>query len=181
LDSEDRSLLDRIAGGGREALRRFYERHAPGLFRFALARLGDPYGAEDVVQETMLSVWQGARSFKGASRVTTWLFGICRNKVGDRLRGRETPTAPESRMAEAGWQDRPEPASMDFWTAFRTLSEDHQEVILLAFHYGFSREEMAAILGVPVGTVKSRTHHARRLLRELLDKGCGQGGRGRVG
>lgn len=74
MRTDDPSLLSAIAGGNRAAMRFFCQRHSAGVFRFALARLGDRHAAEDVLQGTMLAVWRGAGSFRGESRVDTWLL-----------------------------------------------------------------------------------------------------------
>jgi RNA polymerase sigma-70 factor (ECF subfamily) len=63
----------------------------------------------------------------------------------------------------------------EFWESFGRLSAEQQELVLLVFHYGFSQKETAGILGIPVGTVKSRTYYARRRLQELLEGGSGGG------
>jgi RNA polymerase sigma-70 factor (ECF subfamily) len=159
-------LVRRVAEGDRRALGRLYDRYAGDLFAFALSRLGDRHGAEDAVQETILAAWQGAAGYRGESRVKTWLFAICRNKVLDWPRRREVPTEPEDFRLGGGVGGGE--VDLDFWQSFGRLTDEQQEVILLVFHYGFAQEEVAGILGVPLGTVKSRLHYARRRLRELL-------------
>lgn len=177
MDVDDRDLVRRIALGDSRAMGVLYERHATALYRFALVRAGYPDVAEDVVQETMLAVWRGAAAFRGESPVRTWLFGICRNKVGEALRRRRVPgdetvmalraLDPETGSARGAGEQAE--ASVSFWEAFSVLSDEHREVLLLVFHHGFSLEETARIIGVPVGTVKSRTYHARRRLEAALN------------
>jgi len=165
--TDDRALLARIAEGDGEAMRVLYERHATHLYRFALARLGDSREAEDVVQETMLGVWRGASTYRGESQARTWLFGVCRNKLAERLKKRGRTERPLEWPPAAG--GRPPEETAAFREAFARLSAEHREVLLLVFHYGFTQEETAGILGVPVGTVKSRAHYARRRLAEALE------------
>jgi len=189
VSRDDNGLIRRVGQGDLGAMQVLYERYAPRLYRFALARLGDERGAEDVVQETMLAAWQGASRFRGDSTAATWLFGICRRKMAEahrKGRRRETPglppaadgTAPADTGRPGRGEDRPPAgtpagpappdAGLEFWETFSRLSDEHQEVLLLVFHYGLSQEEAAQVLGVPVGTVKSRVHYARRRLREAL-------------
>jgi len=187
VQSDDAISLRRIAGGDPGAMRAFYEHHATQLYRFALARLGDAQEAEDVVQETMLAVWRGAAAYRGEARPRTWLFGICRNKVAERLKGRRaTPRplrwgeggsvavggAPSGLPLGAVSGTAPAAAgeeALEFREAFAHLSGEHRELLLLVFHYGFTQEETAEILRIPVGTVKSRTYYARRRLKEALE------------
>ncbi len=165
----DQALLGRIAGSDRRAMRQLYDRYADRLLRFAYPQLGDRQEAEDVVQETLLAVWQEAGTFRQASRASTWIFGICRHKVGDKLRRRREYQPLDS------LPDRPAPGApattVELWRQLGRLSPEHREVLLLVFHQGFSQEEVAKMLGIPVGTVKSRTYHARRRLQALLDGG----------
>jgi len=157
-------------------MRALYDRHATPLFRYALCRTGDWGAAEDAVQETMLAAWQGAAAYRGEARVRTWLFGICRNKVAEqarRARGKRA-SIPTGALATPAIHDagdsveRRAEGVADFWQAFGRLSQEHREVILLVFHYGFTLRETADMLRVPLGTVKSRTHNARRRLQAAL-------------
>lgn len=167
--ADDQSLLRRIADRDRQAMRELCDRYADRLLRFAYPQLHDRQEAEDVVQETMLAVWQGAGTFRQASRPSTWVFGICRNKIGERLR-RRRELQPLDGLPDLAAHGTPT-ATVELWQQFRLLSPEHREVLLLVFHQGFSQEEVAEMLGVPVGTVKSRTFHARRRLQALLEGG----------
>ncbi len=165
----DRELLALINEGDREAFRLLYSRYADRLYRYAVLRLGDEAAAEDVVQEVFLSVWQGAAAFEGRSSVATWLFGVAHNKVGEALRGRARvgllrggPDSDEA-VTDASKDER-------LWVleALRSLDEDHREVLFLAYYADLDTREMAAVCGVPEGTIKSRLFHARRRLAERL-------------
>lgn len=151
-------------------MRAFYERHATRVFRFALARLGDRHAAEDVVQETMLAVWRGAAGYRGESRVDTWLFGIGRNKVREQAR-RVARWTGETGRAQVAGQGPDDTSAAEFWESFAKLSGEQRELLLLVFHFGFTQNEVARMLGIPVGTVKSRLHYARRKLERILGRG----------
>jgi RNA polymerase sigma-70 factor (ECF subfamily) len=171
VEQSDEKLVGLIAAGDGEALRQLYGRHSDRVFRFALARLGDEEDARDAAQETWMAVWQAAGTYRGASSVSTWLFGICRNKVGEILRRRSRAPAPGFPTAPA-WVASAGEAAAELWGCLGRMDEDDRELILLAFYLGLSQQEIAEVLGVPVGTVKSRTHYARRRLQELLDGGA---------
>ncbi|MEW6723520.1 MAG: RNA polymerase sigma factor [Bacillota bacterium] len=166
----DTELIQCIAAGQQSAMHDLYSRYARRLFRFAVARLGSRSAAEDVVQETLVAVWQSAGRYRGTAPVSTWLFGICRNKVGDQLRRRELAREP-LQLAEVLGSAAAGTAALEFWEAFGQLSDEQQELILLVFHHGLRQEEVAEILGIPLGTVKSRTYHARKRLQTILEGG----------
>jgi RNA polymerase sigma-70 factor (ECF subfamily) len=123
--------------------------------------------AEDAVQETLLAAWRSAASYQGHSSASTWLFGICRHKVADALRRRDPAEAaglPEP-LPIAGSRDP------DLRACLGRLEEDDRELLVLVFHYGFAQREVAEVMGLPVGTVKSRVFYARRKLQALLEEG----------
>lgn len=166
--AEDRELLSRVAARDEAAFRQLYERYADRVFRYALTMLRQRRLAEEVVQETMVAVWQGAGSFRGGSQVSTWIFGIARNQAHALLR-REARGArePEEPLV------LPDPAAAveregKVLAALEGLPPDQREVVVLAFYEGLSYREIARILGVPEGTVKSRMYFAKRRLREAL-------------
>jgi RNA polymerase sigma-70 factor (ECF subfamily) len=169
VEPTDRELLARIAAGDRDAMQRFHSRYADRLFRFAVSRLRAHDEAEDAVQETMIAIWANASAYRSASAASTWVFGICRHKLGDALR-RRRPTDPPPAVP-ASVSDRADPSRVEFWEAFSRLTDEQQELILLVFHQGFSQQEVAEVMRVPVGTIKSRTFYARRRLQELLSEG----------
>lgn len=172
----DRRLLRLVAAGDESALEGMYARHGPALLAYAEGLLADRHRAEEVVQDVLLAVWRGASSFEGRSTVQTWLFGICRRQALRRLVRRDTraqvpiDAAVELAAADPG----PEAVTLaraDARTvaaAIATLTPAHREVLDLAFGAGLTREEIAAVLDVPVGTVKSRLFHARAVLARAV-------------
>jgi len=166
--AEDRELLSRVATGDEAAFRTLYERYADRVFRYALTLLRDRHLAEEVVQETMVAVWNGSRTFRGTAQVSTWIFGIARNQAHSLLRresrGERVPDEPAvlpDPAEQVEVQDR-------VLAAVEGLPEEQREVVFLAFYEGLSYREIARILGVPEGTVKSRMYHAKRNLAEVL-------------
>ena len=166
METAEERLLKRIAAGESSAMESFHATYVDRLFRYALLRIRDRQLAEDAVQETMLAVWRSAAAYRGDSSVSTWLFGICRHKVADALR--RCPQAETRPLPEAVVGDAP---AVEFWEIFDLLEAEDRELLLLVFHYGFSQQEVAQVLDVPVGTVKSRTFYARRRLQALMEGG----------
>jgi len=166
--AEDRELISRVAAGDEAAFRQLYERYGDRVFRYALTLLRNLHLAEEVVQETMVAIWRGAGSFKGGSRVSTWIFGIARNQAHALLRrevrGERVPEEPLTLPDPAEAVER----EGRVLSALAELPPDQREVVVLAFYEGLSYREIASLLGVPEGTVKSRMHLAKRKLREAL-------------
>jgi RNA polymerase sigma-70 factor (ECF subfamily) len=173
-ESSDDELILRTGSGDRDAFELLYRRYARSVFGLALRRLGDRSRAEDAVQETFASVWRSAKSYKperGAG--APWLYAVARNAIIDRSRARtETPMeAPDSAIDEAGPLERTEQS----WVAWRVhraleeLPEREREVVALAYWSGLSQSEVAEFLGIPLGTVKTRTRAALARLADLLD------------
>ena len=171
--TSDGELIQRAAGGDRSAFEDLYRRYARPVFGFALRRLGDRGRAEDAVQETFASVWRSAASYKPERGPgAPWLYAVARNAIVDRARGRtESPTeVPDTPAEGPGPAERAEQS----WVAWRVhraleeLPEREHEVIALAYWSGLSQSEVAEYLGIPLGTVKTRTRSALARLAELL-------------
>lgn len=171
----DGATIARIAAGDRQALAHLYMRHRQALFSYLL-QLTPDYGlAEELLQDTLVAVWRGAHSFEGRSSVRTWLIGIARRQAHNTLRQRGLPLADLSELDETPAADlEPEDAALanaardELSEAIRQLLPLHREVLALIFVQQLSYQETAQVLGVPMGTVKSRLNHAKRALRALL-------------
>jgi RNA polymerase sigma factor (sigma-70 family) len=172
----DKQLLKQIADGDRQALADLYSRYHRSLFRYLL-QLTPDYGlAEELLQDTLIAVWKSAHSFKGRSSVQTWIISIARRQAHNTLRQRKLPLANETDLEGLVSTDpEPEDCTLAFIArdelieTFNQLAPVYREVLVLTFIQEFSYQETANILGVPVGTVKSRLNNARRLLRTILD------------
>jgi RNA polymerase sigma factor (sigma-70 family) len=171
----DRQLLGRVASGDRDALAELYERFGSALFRYLLQITNERGVAEEVLQDTLVGVWKSAGTFEGRSSVQTWLFGIARRQAHNTLRRRVLPRADVEELevlADSG--PEPEDAALaeaereEVAAAIRWLTPAHREVLTLAFVDCLSYGEIATIVGVPEGTIKSRLSNAKRNLRALL-------------
>ena len=173
--TSDEDLLQRIAAGDRLAMRVLFSRHQLRLHRFVLRVVRDEAVAEDAVSDTFLDVWRKAGDFEGKSQVSTWLMSIARFKALSALRRRRESGLDEDWAAGiADEADTPEVISqkLDKGAAIRLcmerLSPEHREVLDLVYYHETSVEEVAQIVGIPEGTVKTRLFHARKKLAELL-------------
>ena len=174
----DGELIVLSADGDRGAFEVLYRRYARPVFGLALRRLGDRGRAEDAVQETFASIWRAARSYKPERGPgAPWLYAVARNAITDRGRARtETPAEiPDEPSGEAGPADQAE-AGWTSWRIHRALEElndNERSVIELAYWSGLSQSEIAEFLGVPLGTVKTRTRAALARLATLLEEELG--------
>jgi RNA polymerase sigma-70 factor (ECF subfamily) len=153
-----------------------YAAHGPELYRFALRSLGDTGLAEEAVQSTYLRAWRNAGRYdEDLGSLRTWLFAIIRNVVIDVARARRIrpPSASESTVTDTGAPDDDIDRMLVSWQveeALRRLSEDHRTVLFETFYRARPYGAVAAELGVPVGTVKSRVYYALRQLRLALEE-----------
>lgn len=150
-----------------------YAEHGRALLAYATRLLGDRSAAEDVVQETLIRAWRHPEVLtngKGSTR--GWLLTVTRNLVTDRIRARaarprEVAQDPEAPPVVLDHADQVV-ASVTVLRAMDALSEDHRGVLQQLYFHGRSLGEAATALGIPAGTVKSRSYYALRALRETL-------------
>jgi RNA polymerase sigma-70 factor, ECF subfamily len=154
-------------------IRSLYEEHGRALLAYATRLTGDRAAAEDVVQETLVRAWRHPDALvNGKGSVRGWLLTVARNIVTDRVRARaarpqevaETPAAPPVQRDHADSVVD----SVVVLEALDRLSSDHRDVLMEIYFRGRSVSEAAEALGVPPGTVKSRSHYALRALRETF-------------
>jgi len=158
------------------AVRVLYEQHAAPLLAYALRLTGGDRGrSEDIVQETLLRAWRHPEALDpDRGPVRSWLFTVARNVAVDAHRARRArPTeVGDEALALVPAVDEIEQA-LDTWLvsdALATLSPDHRAVLVETYYRGRSVAEAAAVLGIPAGTVKSRSFYALRALRLALEE-----------
>jgi RNA polymerase sigma-70 factor (ECF subfamily) len=173
----DLQLLRRIGQGDEDAMAAFYTEHGRVLIAQVLLVTSERVLAEEIVQDTMLAVWHGAGSFRGESSARSWVIAIARRKTRDRLRGRRPRLVGDAFLAEQpGAGPGPETTALDraelaeVTGAIRQLAAAHREVLGLVFGSGLSLPEVALVLEIPLGTVKSRLTAARAALARTLDE-----------
>ncbi len=154
-------------------VREAYAAHSGELYGFALRSLGDSGLAEEAVQETFVRAWRaGDRFDPEVGSLRTWLFAILRNVVIDF--GRARAVRPKL-SGEAGIEPSVEPLeqallSWQVEEAMRRIGEEHRRVIVETHYRGRPYAEVAAELGVPEGTIKSRVYYGLRALRVALEE-----------
>ena len=175
LDTSDAELLARVAEGDREAFELLYRRYVRPLFGLALRRLGDRGHAEDAVQEAFAAIWRSASTYRPERGAAGgWLYTVARNAIVDRLRRNGFATdaeLPELVSHEPGPSEKAEDSYVS-WRVHRALEElqpREREVIELAYWSGMSQSEVADYLGLPLGTVKTRTRSGLAHLASLLE------------
>jgi RNA polymerase sigma-70 factor (ECF subfamily) len=174
-DTSDAELLARVGEHDREAFELLYGRYVRPVFSLALRRLGDRGHAEDAVQEAFAAIWRSASTYRPERGAAGgWLYTVARNAIVDRLR-RTGPAAdaelPELASAEPGPAQQAEESYVS-WRVHRALEElqpREREVIELAYWSGMSQSEVAEYLGLPLGTVKTRTRSGLAKLASVLE------------
>jgi RNA polymerase sigma-70 factor (ECF subfamily) len=170
----DGELIQRVAGRDAGAFELLYRRYARPVFGLALRRLGDRMRAEDAVQETFAALWRSARTYRPERGPgAPWLYAVARNAIVDRARNRTDAPAeiPDAASLEPGPAERAE-ASFVSWRIHRALEglpQSERDVIELAYWGGLSQSEVADFLGIPLGTVKTRTRSGLARLATILD------------
>ena len=177
------ALVTRAQGGDLTAFNALVLRFQDAVYGLTLRMLGDPASAEDVTQDAFIRAWQRFETFRGGS-FRSWLFTIAANRARDELRRRGR--RPSTSLDEA--RDDPNRADLDppdagptshdlveqaellrsLESALSTLPDDWREIVVLADVQGLDYAEVAAVVGIPVGTVKSRLSRARGRLREVI-------------
>jgi RNA polymerase sigma-70 factor, ECF subfamily len=172
-DISDGELISRVGSGDRGAFETLYQRYARPVFGLALRKLGDRGRAEDAVQETFASVWRAAGSYRPERGPgAPWLYAVARNAIVDNGRTRREP--PVDRVEEKAGDESPAERAESGWIAWRVhraiaeLPENERVVIELAYWGGRSQSEVAELLGIPLGTVKTRTRTGLARLADML-------------
>jgi RNA polymerase sigma-70 factor (ECF subfamily) len=183
---DDRDAIRRVQSGDTEAFEVLVEKYKRKAYRLAFQVLRDQEEALDVAQEAFVKAYRALPKFKGDSAFYTWLFRITMNLALDRKRQRaararalggedvspeewertavSTDAGPEDEAASAERRARIE-------RALASLSDQHRSIIILSDIEGLQYREIAEVLGIPMGTVMSRLHHARKRLRAALGPG----------
>lgn len=163
MDEADPHAVRAAAGGDLEAFETIVRAYQTPVWRFLRDLVGDEQLAEDLAQETFIRVFRRLDSFRFESKFSTWLFRIARNIAVDALRSRGRRNLMVSRLSPAEHEGGPE-LHTEMAAAVATLSPKLREALLLVEVVGMTCAQAGEVLGVPVGTVKSRLYLARREL-----------------
>ena len=161
----DEHLMLQFQGGSREAFTELFERYRDPLYGFFRRRLSDPARAEELAQETFLAVLRGAERYEPRASFRTYLYAIASRQILGEWRRRKPAGAPvEDTPAATGDPDD----ALWLRRAVSQLDETHREVLLLREFEQLSYDEIAALLRIPINTVRSRLFRARMELKALL-------------
>jgi RNA polymerase sigma-70 factor, ECF subfamily len=179
--TDDHTLVQRFLGGEEAAFDRLVARHYQRLDRLAQHIVGNPAAAEDIVQETFLRAYRALPRFRGEASVYAWLYRITVNLCLNYLRQPLNRPAIAAPLADTS---APDPSALvegqerhrALRNAIAALPPHYRVAVILRDLEGFSYQEIAELLAIPVGTVKSRLNYGKRLLQEklraLLDEPC---------
>ncbi len=171
----DEELMQGVAQGSAQAFEALYGRYRGRLYSFLLRYVQDEALAQDLYQEAFLRLLRAAPRWRPRARLSTWLYRVALNLCIDASRGRREELLPEG-AAEAIVDARPGPqealqsgeALVHLKAQVAQLPPEQRAVLLLRLYEGLGEREVAEVVGCPVGTVKSRLHHALRRLRVQL-------------
>jgi RNA polymerase sigma-70 factor (ECF subfamily) len=163
---QDRELVERSLAGDERAMREMFERHHKKIYAMALRLTGSVSDAEDVVQETFIRAFRHLKTFRGDSRLSTWLCRIAINQSRDVYK-KQARTSPERDVpVEPGQKDALARARLE--KALEALPDGYREVLVMHDVIGMGHREIAEVLKTAEGTSKSQLHKARARMRELL-------------
>ena len=168
----DSLLVRRFVHGDNAAFDELMRRHEDRIFALAYRMTGNRADALDATQEAFVAAFRNARSFKGTAAFSTWLYRIGINACTDLLRRKKRLVPTEDIDPGAARVRGEEDISMhvDIAAALARLKPDHREAVILHDVGGHPYEDIAALMGVAVGTVKSRISRGRKKLAELLEQ-----------
>lgn len=170
-------LLERIRQGDRGAFEALYRLYHPRLTNFLMRMVRRPQLVEEVLNDTMMVVWQRPDSFHGGSKLSTWIMAIAYRKALKGLKRQDDPREDEDGPDRVSEDESPEESSANLRRrqllakAMEELSPAHRAVVDLTYYHELDYNEIARILDCPVGTVKTRMFHARRQLQRHIAGG----------
>jgi RNA polymerase sigma-70 factor (ECF subfamily) len=174
--AEERALLKAVAAGDARALEQLFARTQTRVFRFLARIMKNQAKAEELLNEVFLSVWQNAHRYEGRSEPLTWMLSIAHNKAVSAMRKKTEILGIDEEVAQnlVAEDDSPDTVvqkhdkSAKIRACIAELSTDHRTILDLVYYQEQSVAEVAAILGIPENTVKTRMFYARKKLSGLL-------------
>jgi RNA polymerase sigma-70 factor (ECF subfamily) len=184
VNADEQVLIAECLKGRAAAFGELVRRYQDRLYHTVFRLLGNAEDAQDVVQESFLSAYQSLSTFKGGSQFFTWLYRIAVNTAISLKRKQKVVLSIHTGVEQADSVEPADPSAAsepshaleqaeeerEVQAALNRLSPEHRAVLILKDMEGQKYEEMAEVLGVPIGTIRSRLHRARLELREILSR-----------
>jgi RNA polymerase sigma-70 factor, ECF subfamily len=179
-EGEEEQLLRRLAAGDVDSFGVIYDRYSRSVYSLAWKMLGDAQAAQEVTQEVFEAIWRGAKTYApGRGSARTWILAMAHHKSVDAMRRQRVRASeplsdahPDETDVVALAMRRVEGAAVR--AALATLSEVQRAVVVLAYYGGYTQQEIARRLGVPLGTVKTRIRDGLQRLRDRLTAAAGE-------
>ncbi|UJF35655.1 RNA polymerase sigma factor [Paenibacillus hexagrammi] len=173
MDQELYEVIRTAKAGDKEAFALLIKRYKASVYRYAFGMLSDRMEAEDVAQEAFIKAFYALPKLENSFAFTSWLTRIVSNLCYDRLQKRKKENTSPQEWVETTTQIdlKQTDLQMSIQEAMNTLSPEHKEVIILRDVEGYTYDEIAGMIHIPVGTVKSRINAARLLLRKEMKRG----------
>ena len=180
METDEKKLIERASGGDPSAFNRLMAQHENRMYAVALRMCANREDAQDCLQEAMLRVYRAIGSFKGQSTFSTWVYRITMNTCLDELRRKKNrQNTSLDNLVDMGWSPTDDGAGPEkqalmhemrekMHGAIRELPDDMRAAVVLRDIQGFSYDEIAQMLEINVGTIKSRISRGREKLREKL-------------
>jgi len=173
-DLREQRLIERIKNGDRNAFELLIDPYSKALCNYILFRVKNDADANDIVQETMLSIWRSIASYDYQSSFKTWAFSIARRRLADCYRANNKndtlPLTDFENVFTAKDNLNESIERMDIEQALSNLNNKDNELVYLVFQAQLSYQEISALLDIPVGTVKSRMSNIKTKLKTLLGR-----------
>ena len=171
-------LIARARGGDREAFGALVEQYRDSVYRLAYRMCGNAYDADEAAQEAFVAAWRALPNFRGDAKFSTWLYRLATNAAIDLMRREKRhQTGAERELPDiADDADSPQEAverteqQREVQKALSSLNEEYREILLLRYMEELDYSEIAAVLNLPTGTVKSRLNRAKAALKSALLK-----------
>jgi RNA polymerase sigma-70 factor, ECF subfamily len=174
---DDRTIAERVCAGDRDAFRLLVHRYQDRVYSVTLKQTGDPAVAEELAQDVFVRAFRYLRSFRGEAAFSTWITRIALNVSKDWFGSRAHREGRSNESFSVDRHDAPDPGEeareveeriIRMRRVLPRLKDPYREVLVLCGFEGRSYEEAATVLEIPVGTVRSRLHTARMMLRDLM-------------
>lgn len=176
LDISDEDIVERLQSGDMDAFSQLVSRYEKPLLNFLYRFLGDYHLAEDIFQETFITIYRKSHKFDLSKKFSTWLYHIATNKAVDRLRKRKNLMVIGSEIENLEYNQETteenygkKEEQVNLHKALASLPEEHRLVVVLKHYQGLDYSQIAEVLGCPVGTVKSRMYYALKSLKSILE------------